>query len=237
MERDEELKEIEQQLGVIFLNKSLLNQSFTHSSYGHENSIPDNERLEFLGDAVIKLIISEDLYNRFPERAEGDLTKIRAAVVADTTFAQIAKKLHLGTYLLLGQNEKKTGGRIRKSNLANTFEALVGALYLDAGLGKVRDFILSNLKDEIEKVSRIGYTRDYKSTLQEYVQKMGWKLPSYKVSRETGPKHKRIFWMSVRIKGKIFGYGKGLNKKEAEQKAAFFALRELKKERNVRPAD
>ena len=229
-EREKELQEVEKKLGTAFLNKAILNQALTHSSYGNEMKVPDNERLEFLRDAVFKLIISEHLYHKFPERAEGDLTKIRAAVISDETLGNIGSRLYLGEHLLLSANEKKTGGARRKSNLANTLEALVGAIYLDAGLGKSRDLIISLLGGEVEKVSRAGYIRDYKSALQEYSQKRKWELPRYRVIKETGPKHRRVFWMEVKLKGSKFGVGRGRNKKEAEQRAAMQALRNLKEE-------
>ncbi len=231
------MEPLEKSLGVSFLNKSLLIQSMTHSSYGHEKSVPDNERLEFLGDAVLKLAITEYLYNKFPERAEGDLTKIRASVISDETLGVIGRKLNLGDYLLLSENELKSGGQKRKSNLANAYEALLGALYLDAGLGKVRDLILDNLRDEVEKVSRAGYIRDYKSALQEYAQKHKRELPHYRVVKESGPRHRRVFWMEVKIKGRRYGVGRGANKKEAEQRAAAMALRRIKmQEKGPQPA-
>lgn len=227
MQRDKELAELEKKLGISFLNKQLLNQSLTHASFAHEEKIPDNERLEFLGDAVIKLVISEYIYNKFPSRPEGDLTKIRATVISDETLAREANTVKLGEYLLLSENEKKTGGDRRKSNVANAFESLVGAIYLDAGLGKVRDFLLDFLRAEIDKVSREGYIKDYKSALQEFVQKKKWLLPQYKVLKELGPRHEKLFVIGVKIKGKIMGEGRGMNKKEAEQKAAEEALKAL----------
>src|SRR3989339_1617838 len=227
MDRDKRLDELQQKLGLSFFNKTLLSQSLTHSSFANEANIPDNERLEFLGDAVIKLVISEYVYNRFPERPEGDLTKIRATVISDDTLAKVASRVHLGEALLLSENEKKTGGNKRKSNVANAFESLVGAIYLDGGLGKVRDFLIDFLRGEIEKVSREGYIKDYKSALQEYVQKKKWPLPQYKVLNETGPKHEKQFVIGVRIKGSIMGQGEGMNKKDAEQKAAEKALNQL----------
>jgi ribonuclease-3 len=229
-ERANALREIEQKLGTAFANPVLLNQSLTHSSYGHDYNLPDNERLEFLGDAVLKLVISEYIYNKFPERAEGDLTKIRASVISDETLAGVARKLVLGDYLLLSENEKKTGGTKRKSNMANAFEAVIGGVYLDAGLGKVRDLLVDSLRDEVEKLARAGYIRDYKSALQEYAQKRKWELPHYIVVKETGPKHRRVFWMEVKIKGRNYGVGRGRNKKEAEQRSAMQALRRLKTE-------
>lgn len=227
--REKQIQELEVKIGVTFLNKSLLSQSLTHSSYAHESKtkIYDNERLEFLGDAVIKLVTSEYLYNKFPTHTEGDLTKIRAVVISDDILADVAKKLKLGAYVLLGSNERRTGGIDRKSNLANAFEALVGAIYLDAGLGKARDILLVLLGQDIEKISKEGYIKDYKSALQEYVQKSKWGLPFYYVVKETGLKHKKTFWIGVKIRGMNYGVGRGANKKEAEQAAAKVALLKL----------
>lgn len=229
-EREKELHELEKKLGISFLNKKLLNQSLTHSSYGHEKNLPDNERLEFLGDAVLKLVTTEYLYNKFPEHAEGELTKIRATVISDETLAGVGRKLDLGRHLLLSANEAKSGGQKRKSNLANVFEAIVGAVYLDAGIGKARDVIIEILREEIEEVSRAGYIRDYKSALQEYAQKHKRELPHYRVIKETGLRHRRVFWMEVKLRGHRYGMGRGANKKEAEQRAAAMALRRLKTE-------
>ena len=229
--REKQLQELENKLGLTFLNQALLNQSFTHSSYAHESKekVYDNERLEFLGDAVIKLVISEYIYNKFPERAEGDLTKIRAVVISDDVLATVADRLRLGEYLLLGVNERKTGGANRKSNLANVFEAMTGAVYLDAGLGKARDVLLAQLTGEIEKTSKEGFVKDFKSALQEFVQKKKWGLPSYRVISESGPKHQKMFNMEVVIRGQRYGVGQGANKKEAEQAAAKVALGRLTK--------
>lgn len=222
--------ELEKKISVFFQNKNLLNQALTHSSYGHERGVPDNERLEFLGDAVLKLVTTEYLYNKFPGHSEGDLTKIRASVISDETLAWVGKNLDLGDFLLLSVNESKSGGQKRKSNIANAFEALVGAVYLDAGIGKARDLIIDVLREEIEKVSRVGYIRDYKSALQEYAQKHKRELPHYRVIKEAGPRHRRVFWMEVKIKGRRYGIGRGANKKEAEQRAAAMALKRIKLE-------
>jgi len=222
-DRERELEELEKRLGITFLNKALLNQALTHSSYAHEirqKGVLDNERLEFLGDAVLKLVVSEYLYNKFPSHQEGDLTKIRAMAISDDTLAVISGRLKVGNFLLLGENERRSGGRERKSILANTFEAILGAIYLDGGIGKSRDLILDMLRGEIEQLSEEGYIRDYKSALQELVQKKGWGLPNYHVIKESGPKHKKVFFIEAKIKGRGFGKGSGLNKKEAEQSAA-----------------
>ncbi len=229
-ERERELAEIEKKLGISFLNKALLNQALTHSSYAHEirqKGIYDNERLEFLGDAVLKLVVSEYLYNKFPGHQEGDLTKIRAVAISDDVLSIISARLRIGNFILLGANERRSGGRERKSILANVFEAIIAAVYLDGGIGKARDLILSMLSGEIEKLSAEGYIKDFKSALQELVQKKGWGLPNYVVINETGPRHKKIFLMEVRIKGRPFGKGRGLNKKEAEQDAAKGAYNNL----------
>jgi len=229
-EREKELHELEKELSAPFLNKNLLNQALTHSSYGHENSMPDNERMEFLGDAILKLAVTEYLYNKFPGHSEGDLTKIRASVISDETLAVVGKQLNLGDHLLLSANEIRSGGQKRKSNQANAFEAVVGAVYLDAGIGRARDVIIAFLRDEIEKVSRVGYIRDYKSALQEYTQKHKQELPHYRVIKETGPRHRRVFWMEVKLKGRRYGIGRGGNKKEAEQRAAAVALKRIRGE-------
>ncbi|MFH1709983.1 MAG: ribonuclease III [bacterium] len=227
--REKQLQELEDKIGTTFLNRSLLNQSLTHSSYAHEgrNKAPDNERMELLGDAVIKLVTSEYLYNKFPTYQEGDLTKIRAVAISDDILAMVAKKIRLGMYILLGSNERRTGGMDRKSNLANALEALIGAIHLDAGLGKARDVLLELLVPEIEKISKVGYIKDFKSALQEFVQKKKWGLPYYNVIKEVGLKHKKIFWMEVKIRGQRYGLGRGANKKEAEQAAAKIALSRL----------
>jgi ribonuclease-3 len=229
--REKQLQELESKISVTFLNKSLLNQCLTHSSYAYESKekIYDNERLEFLGDAVIKLVISEYLYNKYPTHNEGDLTKVRAVAISDDVLSGVSKKLKLGEYMLLGTNERRTGGVDRKSNLANAFEALTGGIYLDAGLGKARDTLLNALIPEIEKISNTDYMKDYKSALQEYVQKKKWGLPLYNVVKEVGPRHRKIFHIEVIIGGEKYGMGRGANKKEAEQSAAKVALNRLTK--------
>jgi ribonuclease-3 len=176
---------------------------------------------------VIKLVTSEYLYNKFPDYQEGDLTKIRAVAISDDILAVAAKRIRLGVYILLGGNERRTGGMDRKSNLANALEALIAAIYLDAGLGKSRDALLELLIPEIEKISKEGYIKDFKSALQEFVQKKKWGLPHYRVVREEGMKHKKTFWMEVRVGGQGYGVGSGPNKKEAEQAAAKIALSRL----------
>lgn len=238
-ERLKLLADLENKLQISFNNKLLLNKSLTHSSYAHEHGgeIKDNERLEFLGDAVLKLVMSEYLVHKFPQHPEGELTKIRAAVVSDANLSVAAKNLDLGGYLLLGSNELRSGGNARKSNVANALEALLGAIYLDSGIGKARDIILSLIGHDVEKVTEMDYLKDYKSALQEIAQKNKWGLPVYRVTKEIGPKHRRIFWIQVKIKGRDYGTGRGKTKKEAEQSAAKFALKRLDEEKKQKPKE
>ncbi|MCX5750547.1 MAG: ribonuclease III [Candidatus Saganbacteria bacterium] len=182
---------------------------------------------------MLKLIMSEYLFNKFPAKQEGDLTKIRSATVSDVTLANIGRQLGLGDYLLLGSNEARTGGRRRRSNIANAFESILGAIYLDSGIGKARDFVISAISEEVEKVSTEGFIRDYKSALQEISQKEKWGLPLYRVVKESGPKHKRVFWVQVKVKNRVLGLGRGGSKKDAEQRAASFAYEKIKKEKKL----
>jgi len=233
--RKQLLKELQVALGVNFNDIRLLNQSLTHTSYAYEvngnNGMFQNERLEFLGDTVLSLVVSEYIYKKYPDYMEGNLAKIRAKVVSKPILAKIAKHLNLGKYLLLGKGEDMTGGRERHSILANAFEAVIGAIYLDSGLEKSRYFILEQLKEEIEKITYNVHVQDHKTDFQEFTQKKFKVLPFYKVINKEGPDHNRIFEVAVMVKGKIWGTGKGWSKKEAEQKAAYFALQQLKGEK------
>ncbi len=234
--RIQELNEMQSALGLEFKNIELLNQSLTHTSYAYElsdrnNGILQNERMEFLGDVVLGLIISEYIYQKYPDYMEGDLAKIRAKIVSRPILAKQAKHLELGKYLLLGKGEEITGGRSRHSILADTIEALIGAIYLDSGLEKSRYFILSRFKEEIEKITENVHVQDYKTDFQEWTQKKFKTLPFYKVINREGPDHNRIFEIAVMVKGETYGIGKGGSKKEAEQRAAFFALQYAKKEK------
>ncbi|MEW6096692.1 MAG: ribonuclease III [bacterium] len=233
--RRQQLKELQSALGVEFNDIRILNQSLTHTSYAYElngnNGVFHNERLEFLGDVVLGLIISEYIYKKYPDYMEGELAKIRAKVVSRPILAKGSKHLNLGEYLLLGKGEEITGGRSRHSILANTFEAVIGAIYLDSGLEKARYFILEQFSEEIEKIIYNVHVQDYKTDFQEFTQKKFRTLPLYKVISKEGPDHNRIFEVAVIVKGKTWGTGKGKSKKEAEQKAAFFALQQLKEEK------
>jgi len=216
--------ELEKILNLKFKNKSLLVRALTHSSYVSENgfgSVFSNERLEFLGDSVLQIVVSDYLYNKFEDYNEGNLSKIRARLVSRDTCFLFAKKLNLGKFLLLGIGEEKTGGRKRVSNLSNSFEAILGAIYIDRGFKKVFDFLLSFLEQsKIEEC--LSY--DYKTELQEKIQKKYRKIPYYKLITESGITD-RMFVVNVMLEDKVIGNGIGKNKKHAEQCAAKDALK------------
>ena len=218
-------------LGISFIDQSLLEQAFIHPSYLNENpdfALPSNERLEFLGDAILGFIVAEELYSESPELPEGELTTIRASLVCRQTLAKVASSLKLGHWLLLGQGEEISGGRERGSNLANATEALIGAIYLDQGLCKVKEFILSHLKPFLEKTKRGEISPNYKALLQELVQATKFSPPTYHVIEATGPDHDRQFTVEVLIEDKIFAQGIGKNKKAAEVEAAHSAWEKLR---------
>ncbi|MFC1617604.1 ribonuclease III, partial [Candidatus Margulisiibacteriota bacterium] len=191
-----------------------------------------NERLEFFGDAVLKLLISEYLFHKYPDFSEGELSKIRAQYISDKSLAVIATKLNLGEYILFSANEIKTGGRMRKSNLADAFEAILGAYYFDQGLKKVKSFLYQIIENYQSLFSKESINQDYKSRLQELVQQKNNTLPLYHVKKEEGPAHERVFHISVsaimnNITLKAHGYGK--SKKQAEQEAAKNILEQVEK--------
>lgn len=232
--RIQQLKELQSIIKVEFNDISLLNQSLTHTSYAYElnsnNGICQNERLEFLGDVVLGLVVSEYIYKKYPDYMEGDLAKIRAKVVSRPILAKLSKHLNIGKYLLLGKGEEMTGGRTRHSILADTFEAVIGAVYLDSGLEISRVFILRYFEEEIEKITENVHVQDYKTDFQEFTQKRFRTLPVYKVLSREGPDHNRIFEIAVMVKGKTWGIGRGRSKKGAEQQAAFSALQQIRGE-------
>ncbi len=218
-------------LGIYFNNQSWLEQAFVHRSYLNENpdfALPSNERLEFLGDAILGFIVAEELYNKFPQLSEGELTTIRASLVCRQTLAKVAFSLKLGDWLLLGQGEEMSGGRKRQSNLANAMEALIGAMYLDQGLYKAKEFILRQLKPFLEKTKRGEINPDYKTLLQELVQAEKLLPPTYQVIEATGPDHDKQFTVEVLIEDNILGRGVGKNKKAAEMEAAHSAWEKLR---------
>jgi ribonuclease-3 len=207
----------------------LIDQALTHPSYIFEGrKVPGahNQRLEFLGDAVVGLVVAQYLYEKHPQKTEGELTKMRAAIVCESSLVQGAKALHLGKYLLLGKGEEQMGGAGRVSNLADCLEAFIGALYLSLGLEKVRGLILSVLKKQIEDAAQ-GVFGDFKTALQEYIQKDPQSSLGYKILQEVGPDHAKKFSAAVYLNGTELARGIGKTKKEAEQNAAKQALHKL----------
>lgn len=212
-----------------FQNPDLLTEALTHRSALNENnstSSVSNERLEYLGDAVLELITSEYLFNQFPKEPEGILTAYRSALVKTTTLAKVATTLRLGDQLLMSKGEEATGGRTNTSLLANTFEALLGALYLDQGHTTVKAFLELHLFPEITTILKEKLYKDSKSHLQEVVQSKGYETPTYEVLNETGPDHDKEFTVVVKVEGTVKGTGKGPSKQKAQQAAASAALTE-----------
>ena len=218
-------------LGIFFNDQSLLKQAFVHRSYLNENpnsTLPSNERLEFLGDAILDFIVTDKLYSEFPELPEGELTTIRASLVCRQTLAKVAFSLKLGDWLLLGQGEKVSGGRKRQSNLANTTEALIGAIYLDQGLCLAEEFILRQLKPFLEKIKHGEINPNYKALLQEFVQNEKTSPPVYQLIEAIGPDHDKQFTIEVLIEDNVLGRGTGKNKQAAEIEAARSAWEKLR---------
>ncbi|MFC0524107.1 ribonuclease III [Pontibacillus salicampi] len=214
------------QIGISFQNQALLEQAFTHSSYVNEHrskEYEDNERLEFLGDAVLELAISQYLFRKYPEMAEGELTKFRASIVCEASLVRFAHDLHFSDLIYLGKGEEMTGGRTRPALLADVFEAFIGALYLDQDFDTVISFLQTFVYPKIKK-GAFSHAMDYKSQLQEVVQRERNGIIEYEIVEEKGPAHNREFVAHVSIQGKRAGIGLGRTKKEAEQSAAKEAL-------------
>lgn len=210
-----------------FQNPDLLVQATTHKSYTNEHpKVPNNERLEFLGDAVVQLVVSQYLLENFPQWTEGDLSKARSRLVREDSLAQVARNLALGPQLRLGTGERNTQGYNKDRVLADALEALVGAIYLDGGLAAAQEAVISWLAPSIERVSQ-NPLRDVRSTLQETIQARGWALPSYEVIDIQGPDHARIFTAQVIVNGVPYGPGVGSSKKAAYEAAATVAVRDL----------
>lgn len=224
------LKEIEENLGVYFNNPVLLKTALTHSSFANQFKDADyNERLEFLGDAVLQLCITEHLFNNFKNKSEGELTKTRSLIVCENSLYEIAKKLHLGEYIRMSKGEELTGGRERISIQADAVEAVIAAVYLDKGIGFVRDFILLHFEEIIKKAINNEIVLDFKTKLQEFLQKDGEVSIHYELIKYEGPPHRRKFYTNVVIDSNVMGEGCGYSKKEAEQNAAKQALMKLDK--------
>ncbi|CAM3080598.1 ribonuclease III [Filibacter tadaridae] len=221
--------ELQQRLDIHFKNKSLLYNAFTHSSYVNEHrrkNFTDNERLEFLGDAVLELGVSKYLYSTEPNMTEGELTKLRAAIVCEPSLVKFSVELGFGHYILLGKGEEQTGGRLRPALLADVFEAFIGALYIDQGMEAITPFLETVVFPKIS-VGVFSHVMDYKSRLQEIVQQTNNGLLQYVIIEEKGPAHAKKFVTVVRLDNRDLGTGLGKSKKEAEQEAARHAIQEL----------
>jgi ribonuclease-3 len=227
--------EAQRAIGYTFRDLDLLEEALTHKSHANElrqKDRKDNERLEFLGDAVLTLIVSEHLAQSFPGHTEGDLSKLKAQLVSEASLAQAARGLDLGSLLRLGRGEELTKGREKSSLLANAFEAILAAIYLDGGLEPARAFALrlfsSDLND-LGELEQAGLGQDYKTQVQEWCQKAFETLPQYITVRESGPDHQKTFEVQLTVQGEVWGVGIGRNKKEAEQMAAKQALQRATK--------
>jgi len=219
-----DLEQFEKKLRIKFKNSKLLMEAFTHKSYAIEHGLTaDNERMEFLGDSIISAVVAHFLFKRYPAVNEGHLSRVKSQIVSRASLSQWGQDLNLGEYLFLSQGEEATGGRTRESLLGNVYESLVGAIFLDQGFSRAQRFIMRHLA----KKKRIVET-DFKSRLQEMIQKKYKAPPSYLVTKETGPDHAKIFSLEVRMNKKVLGTGEGRSKKEAEQMAAKEALKKLK---------
>ncbi len=221
--------------GLIFRNPALLLRALTHSSYINEHDPPpgvlpaetDNERLEFLGDAVLDFVVGQWLYSHLPDAREGKLTRLRSALVRTETLAGLADKLSVGEWLLLGKGEAEHGGRVRIRNLCGAFEALCGALYLDQGIEAVRSFALPQLKEQLDRILVEESDKDAKSRLQEWTHVTLNQTPSYHLLEILGPEHDRAFRVEVRLEDRVLGVGSGSSKRRAEQDAAREAIKTL----------
>ncbi len=222
------IRELEEKIGYTFSNKALIEQALTHSSYANErriNKIPDYERIEFLGDAVLELVSSEFLFLSFPDKPEGELTKTRASMVCEQALAFCAKDLELGNFIRLGKGEAMAGGAHRASITSDVMEAIIGAIFLDSGIEEAKKFIHRYILSDLEE-KQLFY--DAKTILQERIQKSGADV-HYELQREEGPEHDKRFYTAVYRGDQLLGEGSGHNKKEAEQQAAYQALVSMKK--------
>ena len=219
------IAEFESVIGYEFKDKELLKTALTHSSYANENKLPyNNERLEFLGDSVLGFVTAEYLFSQFKSRPEGELTKLRAAVVCEKSLFKFAEKISLGEHIFMGRGEEHSGGRNRPSIVSDAFEAVIAAMYIDGGIDAVRPYILGFIKDAVKREANF---KDNKSLLQEEIQKNKGNTLAYEEIGESGPDHEKVFSFVVKLNGKVVGQGEGKSKKEAEQAAAGDALLKL----------
>lgn len=218
------ISNLEKNIGYKFKNIELLKKALTHTSYAYEQGVESNEKLEFLGDSILEFVSSEYMYNRYTKLKEGEMTKVRATVVCEKSLHKIAKVHNFSDFLYLGKSEKMTNGNKRPAILADSVEAVIAAMYIDGGLEVAKKFIIENLKDEIETATKHVGEKDYKTVLQEELQKNGDVKIEYKIIKESGPDHDKTFEAQVSLNGEILAQGKGKSKKEAEMQAAKKAI-------------
>ncbi len=222
------MEELEERIGYRFKDKALLRQALTHRSYAHKMKVVSNERLEFLGDAVLELIIREWLFIHYPKEREGDLTRLKASLVGEAALAKVARSICLNKVLLLGKSEQQGGGANKDSILADALEALIGAIYLDSNLVEVKEVVLRMFSPFLRQINLLRLN-DYKSTLQNRLQAKFHILPKYRILKTIGPDHDKEFIVGVYIRGKLWGKGRGKSRKMAEQMAAKEALERWEK--------
>lgn len=227
------MTEAESKIGYEFKNRALLEEALTHSSYANEKKIRSNERLEFLGDSVLSIIISDYIFRKKDGVNEGDLTKYRAILVCEQSLAEVAKKISLGSLIKLGHGEEMTGGRKRASIVSDAFEAVLASIYLDGGMEAARPWLLNLMTDSIEETLKGMHYEDYKTMLQELVQKGETGKVTYSLVSESGLDHNKVFEMEVMVDGIPQARGKGQSKKEAERRAARIAYDKLKNDKKL----
>ena len=210
------MKVLEESIGYTFKDKELLKKALTHTSYANENNIESNEKLEFLGDSILEFISSKYIYGKYTKLKEGEMTKVRAAVVCEKSLHKIALMHNFSDFLYLGKSERVSGGSTRPTILADSVEAVIAAMYLDGGLEPVEKFIIENLKDDIEIATKHVGDKDYKTVLQEKLQENGEVKIEYEIIKETGPDHDKTFVAEVKCNGEILDMGEGKSKKEAQ---------------------
>lgn len=231
MERDVELKVLQRKLKVIFKDEKLLDTAVTHSSYANQKkNIGYNERLEFLGDSVLQLIITEYLFKNYKNKSEGELSRKRSLIVCENSLFEVAQRWELGQYINMSKGEELTGGRDRVSILADCVEAVIAAIYLDKGIEVIREFVIHNFFNIIEKAMRDEIILDYKTKLQEKLQERGDVEIIYDLLKYEGPPHRRKFYTQVKLNDKILGHGSGYSKKQAEQNAAKEAIKTMEED-------
>ena len=224
MEQNRDLSALEQNIGYKFKNINLLKNALTHTSYAYEHKIASNEKLEFLGDSILEFLSSKYIYNNYPNLKEGEMTKVRAEVVCESSLYNVAQRHNFSDFILIGKSEANSGGKNKPAILADSIEATIAAIYFDGGLKPAEEFIINNLKDAILNSTKHVGMKDFKTVLQEKLQENGDVHIKYSVIKETGPDHDKTFTVKVEVNGKELAIGEGKTKKHAEMEAARKAL-------------